>query len=193
MATRRDSGRLLIAAWIFVIPACLHGKTLGHGLLPAADTSGSVRQSLTDWHGIRLSAPGAATALRRALDEAALRMLDPGCQQLLTEFRDSAGHLLSERLAALSVDARTYLGWIQFHDGASLLCANGWTLMYTVPGSRVVKVCKVAVESAGTDGRDYLAASVIHELLHTLGLEENPPSSSDITSRVKQLCWAKAR
>ena len=183
-----------MTVWIFVIPcACIHGKTLGDGRLPAAGTSGAVRQSLTDWHGIKLSAPGAATAIRRALDEAARRLLDPGCQQLLTEFRDRAGHLLSERLAMWSVDARTYLGWIQFHDGMSSLCANGWTLMYTVPGSRVVNVCKVAVESAGTDGREYLAASVIHELLHTLGLEENPPSSSDITSRVKQLCWARPR
>jgi len=152
-----------------------------------------MRQSLTDWHGVKVSAPAAATAIRRALEEASRRMLDPGCQQLLTEFRDGAGRLLSERLAAMSVDVGTYLGWIQFHDGASPLCANGWTLMYTVPGSRVVNVCKVAVESAGTDGRDYLAAAVIHELLHTLGLEENPPSSSDITARVKRLCRAKAR
>jgi hypothetical protein len=192
MATRRESGRLLLATWIFVIPcACMHAKTLDRQL-PEVGPGVSAGPSLTDWHGIRLSAPAAATAIRRALDEASRRLLDPGCQQLLTEFRDKAGHLLSERLAALGVDVRSYLGWIQFHDGGSL-CANGWTLMYTGPGSRVVNVCKVAVESAATDGRAYLAAAVIHELLHTLGLEENPPSSSEITTRVKRLCWAKAR
>ena len=29
---------------------------------------------------------------------------------------------------------------------------------------------------------------VIHEALHTLGLGENPPSSRDITARVRERC-----
>jgi hypothetical protein len=29
---------------------------------------------------------------------------------------------------------------------------------------------------------------VIHEMLHTLGLGENPPSTFEITERVKQRC-----
>jgi hypothetical protein len=31
-------------------------------------------------------------------------------------------------------------------------------------------------------------AAFIHEILHTLGLEENPPSSSQITRRVLARC-----
>ncbi len=97
---------------------------------------------------------------------------------------------MSARLATLGVDVRVYLGWIQFHDGASDTCANGWTLMYTSPGSRVVSTCKVAIENPPTT-IDSLAVTVIHEMLHTLGLPENPPSSGEISERVRRLCWPR--
>jgi hypothetical protein len=38
-----------------------------------------------------------------------------------------------------------------------------------------------------TDTR-YAGAVVIHEILHTLGLSENPPSSKEITDRVLARC-----
>jgi len=185
---------VLLTAWMFAGPATsAGGAAWERGQAPMGEGIVARGQASTEWHGVRVVAPAAATAIRRALDEAARRLLHPGCLQLLKEFGDDTGRPLSERLAALSVDVRGYLGWIQFHDGSSAMCGNGWTLMYTVPGSRVVHVCKVAVESAGPGSTDYLAASVIHEMLHTLGLRENPPSSPEITGRVKRLCWARPR
>jgi len=32
-------------------------------------------------------------------------------------------------------------------------------------------------------------ATIIHEMLHSLGLGENPPAPRYITDRVKQRCW----
>jgi hypothetical protein len=37
------------------------------------------------------------------------------------------------------------------------------------------------------------ASLIIHESLHTLGLGENPPSSSEITQHVERRCWKAAR
>ena len=194
MAARRGAYHVLLLASMFAIPgACAHGAGFGNGQATLVFDAGGVRPPPLPWPGIKLSSPVAADAIRRALDEASRRLIDPACEQLLTEFRDTAGRLLSERLAALGTAVWEYLGWIQFHDGSSSLCGNGWTLLYTVPGSRIVNVCKVAVEAAGVEGRDHLAASIIHEMLHTLGLPENPPSSAEITARVKRACWAKGR
>ncbi len=38
---------------------------------------------------------------------------------------------------------------------------------------------------------DYVVATLIHEILHTLGLGENPPSSREITARVLARCGRK--
>ena len=196
MAARRGAHQVLLLASMFAISgACAHSVGLAHGRQTPVfgGAASDLHPPLAGWHGIKLSSPGAADAIRRALDEASRRLLDPVCQKLVSEFRDDAGQLLSERLAYLRVDVRSYLGWIQFHDGTTSFCGNGWTLMYTVPGSRIVNVCKVAVEDTAVDHRDYLVAAVIHEVLHTLGLNENPPSSADITRSVQRRCWVAAR
>jgi hypothetical protein len=191
--TRRSFcvGMLIAGSTFAAPPATMHEAREGEPRSIGPRVSRQL-QIPGDWRGVRVVAPAAASALRRALDEASRRLLDPRCQQLLTEFADEKGRPLLARLTTLGVDVRVYLGWIQFHDGSSEKCASGWTLMYTTPGGRVVGVCKVAVESAGSS-LDHLAATVIHEMLHTLGLTENPPDSADITTRVRRLCWAEAR
>ena len=163
-------------------------------LLAAPDVITRTRQPPpgAGWRGVRVASPASATALRRALDDAARRLGDEDCRRLLDDFSDEMGRPLSARLTQLGVDSREYLAWIQFHDGTSSFCADGSTLMYTVPGSRVVNVCKVAIESSGP-AIDYLSASVLHEMLHTLGLGENPPSSAEITGRIKRSCWGRSR
>ena len=145
-------------------------------------------QSAGEWAGVKVSDPSAARALRRALDDASLRLIVPECASLLADFRDLDGHPLRVRLDAFSVDAREYLHWIQFHDGSDPPCGNGRTLLYTSPGSRVVRACSLAVERAGWTGADHLSTTVIHEMLHTLGLGENPPTSEEITANVRRKC-----
>ena len=40
--------------------------------------------------------------------------------------------------------------------------------------------------------QEHTVASFIHEMLHTLGLGENPPSSTEITRRVQAACRSQA-
>jgi hypothetical protein len=59
--------------------------------------------------------------------------------------------------------------------------------MVTTGKSRYVYVCPQFREYQ--DRRPELApVLVIHEALHTLGLGENPPTSTEITSRIAARC-----
>ena len=83
-----------------------------------------------------------------------------------------------------------YLDEMWFVDGTDTpACQRGdYMAAYTSPGSRVVFVC-----AARFHPPDLLAASdaellIIHELLHSLGLGENPPTSHQISSQVVRRC-----
>ena len=60
---------------------------------------------------------------------------------------------------------------------------------FTSPGSQVVRFCGDRFTRAiSRRGIGFLATAVIHEELHSLGLGENPPSSTEITRRVEFRC-----
>jgi hypothetical protein len=61
---------------------------------------------------------------------------------------------------------------------------------FTGPGRKVVHVC--SSRFARRFERQTRAAEliVIHEMLHTLGLGENPPSTRQITEQVTRRCGA---
>lgn len=136
-------------------------------------------------------APG--MALRRAIEGALLRLQDPGCQQVFSDFKDRAGRLLQGNLDALGVTPETYVGFLLFYDGsAQRRCASGDILGGTLPGSRVVYVCPVSFFE--TDRKDQRATEVfiIHETLHSLGLGENPPAPVEINWDVMARCAERA-
>jgi hypothetical protein len=56
------------------------------------------------------------------------------------------------------------------------------------PGSRVVQVCGRRFGAVARRNPRLAEASVIHEMLHSLGLGENPPDPQVITGRVLDLC-----
>src|SRR5262245_43756001 len=57
------------------------------------------------------------------------------------------------------------------------------------PGSQVVHFCGDRFTHAlETRGPGFLAAVVIHEELHSVGLGENPPTSGEITRRIEERC-----
>jgi hypothetical protein len=56
------------------------------------------------------------------------------------------------------------------------------------PGSREVYLCIDALKRTWQQKPTYVVAAFIHEMLHTLGLGENPPSTQEITRRVLQQC-----
>ena len=141
------------------------------------------------WLRIRIAHPLARHAVRGALDGATSWLADGRCETLLSEFRTIEGRPLVEKLEALGMTCETYLGKILFEDGSSLSrCAQGQTLAVTVPSSRVVYICSIQFAEAWLRSPTLAKAIVIHEALHTLGLGEDPPSSSFITQRVMKVC-----
>lgn len=128
-------------------------------------------------------------AFRRAAAGALRRLESPKCQRLFSEFRDRSGRTLQEELDALGQTPASFMGWVLFADGRDeRLCADRNVLAMTQPGNRAVWIC--GKQFARTDGTDpkLTEAVIIHELLHALGLGENPPSSTSITDRVRARC-----
>jgi hypothetical protein len=136
-----------------------------------------------------------ATAVERALAGAAKRLQAPECQKLLTDFSDAEGRTLQEKLEGLGVSIPDYLQTISFLDGsATRSCKRGEVLMVATPDMPSVYVCRADGRAfsrlAQTGFRNpWLVESIlIHEMLHTLGLGENPPTSQQITWQVQQRC-----
>jgi hypothetical protein len=106
----------------------------------------------------------------------------------LPRFRGQDGRLLQERLSELSTDSAGYLAQLSFVDGSdSRLCRQG-AILFTSPGHRVVRVCGRRFVSEWRGNPRRAQVLLIHELLHTLGLGENPPSSEEITNIVLAHC-----
>jgi hypothetical protein len=137
---------------------------------------------------VRIPDPLARRAIVSALNTAVARFEDTGCRTILLDFADRDGRPLADRLASLRVDFDQYVSMLFFFDGTrSRTCEKG-AMAFTAPGSRVVHVCVDQLKQVQLDQPEYVIATLIHEILHTLGLEENSPSSSDITRRVLARC-----
>jgi hypothetical protein len=140
------------------------------------------------WPGVHIPDPVARRASHQALDHARTLLAKPRCRSVLTQFADREGHALADRLQTLGVDVQTYLTMIVFIDGTrNPSCVTG-VIGFTRPGSRVVHLCLDELKRTWQQKPTYVVAAFIHELLHTLGLGENPPSTQDITRRVLQQC-----
>jgi hypothetical protein len=128
-------------------------------------------------------------AARRALFGAFEWLAKPKCQAIFSEFRDERGRPLTDKLGELGADPPSYLGLVLFRDaGERDKCARTGIVAFTTPGSRVVYLCGRDFERAWRRDATLVQAAVIHEILHSLGLGENPPSSVFITHRVLELC-----
>jgi hypothetical protein len=138
---------------------------------------------------VRVPFNDVAQAVKRALAGADRRLAEPGCREVLLDFRDASARTLKDVLDGQDVSARGYLRWIVFSDGRGLeACKSKATLAVTEPGSRVVFICPDAFVEAVSGNPERAEAAMIHEMLHTLGLGENPPRSSEITDRVLSRC-----
>jgi hypothetical protein len=167
-------------AWLQVCGVALTGAwLLGSEQVPKPVT----------WPRVHIEDAFTRIAVEWALTGAAQWLSDERCRGVLTEFRDAQGRPLAERLDTLGVDAPSYLKLILFRDGAQdPHCADELTFAVTTPGGRVVFVCGRRFERAWRASATRAQAIVLHEVLHTLGLGENPPASTDITYRVLTLC-----
>jgi hypothetical protein len=149
---------------------------------------GRVQPALRTARGLELS-PVHAAAVERALTGAARRLEDPDCRRIFSEFRDTSGARLQDRLDALGVSGPDYLSLVHFADGAGRRsCHRGDVMAVTAPGSRVVYVCGRLFGAVEARSSARAQIVVLHEALHTLGLGENPPDSLEITRRVGERC-----
>jgi hypothetical protein len=143
-----------------------------------------------DMWRVHIQDPYLKESARRIVGEAAVWLSFPQCQLLLSDFADRRGQHLTAKLTELGVSATEYLRLIVFEDGATHAgCKRHGILAFTSVGGRVIYLCgRDFVRASQRDPED-MRAVIIHEMLHSLGLSENPPSSKEITYRVKQRCW----
>jgi hypothetical protein len=196
----------LVAAWILISPAAWAQSDDARAVRSTAEIAsaarnetnvgGRSREEFTKppstgqnvWARIQIPDRVTAHLTRQALDRAWSLLAKPRCRSLLTEFADREHRPLSARLAALGVDVQTYLTLVVFIDDArNHKCVAG-VIGFTVPGSRVVRLCGAELQRAWQSDSKHLVGALIHEMLHTLGLGENPPSSNEITRLVLGRC-----
>ena len=132
--------------------------------------------------------PVARRVVENARARASIILAAPECAGLVGEFKDRNGSALSRRLDALQMDVRTYLSFIVFIDDSRHVACTSGIVAFTTPNSRVVRICSEEIKRTWQQNPAHAVAAIIHEMLHTLGLGENPPSSDAITRRVLQAC-----
>lgn len=173
-------------------------RAIGGGILlcgmlcPVTATGqGETRAAHTASPRVYLADSVARGAVTRAVLGATVRLGRPGCQQIFTDFAGGSGQRLLALIEASDRTAAEYLvERVWFVDGDDTLqCRNHpATVAFTAVGDHVIRIC--AARFAARFTRETAAAEVviIHELLHTLGLGENPPKSADITRQVTSRC-----
>jgi hypothetical protein len=139
--------------------------------------------------GVRIARGLTGNAVRKAVAGARRRLQDPKCGAVLAAFHDKAGHSLLDPIELGRISPEAHLDEVLFFDGSDHRVCDGATIpAATLAGSRVVLVCpRQFVRLAEHDGReaDFV---VIHEMLHTLGLPENPPAPSEIRHAIAARC-----
>jgi hypothetical protein len=171
--------------------------TLGIGLLtgslilyeiPSALARGDADQP-AEFHVVM---PGAVVRMQvqRAISGAARRLAAANCQSIFSEFRDEAGQPLQSTLDAMHQTGAEYLAALRFIEGGghSRCRSSSSVAAFIEPRSHVVYICGARFQSQFTQSAEVTEILLIHELLHALGLGENPPASSEITHRVMARC-----
>ena len=142
-----------------------------------------------DLRRVRVRSGEDATAVLAALQGARRKLQDAGCQRLLEDFRDAGGRSLRENLAPFEMDPADYLTLLVFADWGEqqqgALCRARGVAAVTVPKGRVVYVCGSTFREMSLPHREH---ALIHEMLHSLGLGENPPRAREINAAVWRRC-----
>jgi|GEM_PF-3025613 len=134
--------------------------------------------------------PSFGPRVAEAVGEAARRLDTPSCALVLSDYVDAkSGLTLAENLSATGRTASEHVESLWFR-GASRLrpFAGRRVFAFTVPASSVVYLCREDLLRIQNQPR-LLTAIVLHEVLHTLGLRDDHPSSVSITERVLDRCF----
>lgn len=163
------------------------GALLGLAVSASAAVSADARATSNAFR-VRIARPALAGGVTAALEGAGRRLERRACAAIVDDFADADGRPLTRRLEALGQSPRGYLSQIGFYDGhAASGCHRSRVVAITAPGSRTVWVCPGFTL---LQKRDPGLAEVLllHEMLHSLGLEEDPPTAAEITAGVVARC-----
>jgi hypothetical protein len=142
--------------------------------------------------------PLVGTAVRRssrgvvfetALASATEKLASPACRLVLSDFRDASGVTLAEKLSEAGLSAPEFLARLDYRDGRNAgICHRRHFDAFTAVGGSTVWTCPGGSLSLGGENTRGGANTLIHEMLHALGLDENPPTSQEINRRVRERC-----
>jgi hypothetical protein len=145
-----------------------------------------VSSSIAAWLLGSIALGGEIPKLRSAREGARERLGQPECQAVLTDFRDVTGRRLDDVLRASGRTAQEQLDLLTFRSGSgSDVCERRVALAFTRIRSSEVSICPPQFRAQGSQQQE---AALIHEMLHSLGLGENPPESSAISAQVMKRC-----
>ena len=171
----RGRARALVS-WSFV--GCLLG---GHGTDSRASDVGRVSSPVPTRPTLEDEMPD----LKRAREGARDRLGDPQCLAVLTDFESVNGGRLDLVLRSTGRTAQEQLDLLVFESGLGRPGCGRGQLAFTRIGSPVVSICLRPFTLLPPAKQE---AVLIHEMLHSLGLGENPPESVAITDRVLERC-----
>jgi hypothetical protein len=155
----------------------------------SASSPGLAQDSVPPSVHSTIRTPTARFALERAARAAVEKLEHPDCARVLSDFRDGSGRTLREGLEALGETPTSYLARITFHEALdSRSCRNHAVLAFSIVGNRDVYVCSPQFWETYRSNPVHVEAIVIHEMMHTLGLGENPPSATQINEQVLRRC-----
>lgn len=138
---------------------------------------------------VRINDGLTARAVRLSVAGARRRLQDPACRALLAEFWSLSGRPIQAELEDQGQTVDAFLARLLFYDGSEeRVCASQRILAATEPWSRVVLICARSFTRIHKRNAVETELVVIHEMLHTLGLGEDPPSSSEINAQVEAHC-----
>jgi hypothetical protein len=140
----------------------------------------------------RLLLPFDAAAVRQTVEGARARLETAACQGLLDEFKTADGTSLKDRLESDGSTLQARLEALRFFDASGLsTCRSSRIYAFTRPALGAVYLCTSRFTAARLQDPALAEAVVIHELLHTIGLGEYPPTPEHITARVKDRCHGR--
>jgi len=133
--------------------------------------------------------PTTRFALERAVRGAMGRLERPECRRVLSDFRDASGRTIQENLDLLGETPRGHLARITFIEALDRRrCKSPGVLAVTTIGGREVFICSPQFWQVYRSDPSHVEALLIHEMMHTLGLGENPPTSMEINAQVLKRC-----
>lgn len=155
---------------------------------PSSDLPAGPAPQAPQFH-VRIDDGKTAAVVRRAIAGAYQRLGRSSCQHVFSDFKAENGKKLDEVLAAGGWTGRDYLSLVLFYDGSRMAhCNLGDPYAITQPGSRIVFICPRTFVRKQERNPTEAEALIIHEMLRSLGLGENPPSSVAITAGVLDRC-----